>query len=242
MSEKTPTAEERIAAALALYDEATHDSPGPSGWLSTKMAAALRGASPFAAEERVRGLLADVAFPGYRFRVGHIAGAFLQVVYDEPDVESGALAEQRGRKWYVSSHATPGEVAQTALKAILTSHEHRVREHFAWRGARVFGPHFDLEQLAELARGGATEKRPAPGLVTEATGGGEYGTASFHEAAAAPPRIAVIDRTRHDWQLFGDPGDDEALRCADCGALSKETALEGPCAGRPAAQEETDRG
>ena len=42
------------------------------------------------------------------------------------------------------------EIVQTALKCILTSAEHRVREHFKYRGSRVYGPHFDVEALHEL--------------------------------------------------------------------------------------------
>lgn len=139
-----PTLKEAAAAALEALTAAD---------LLPERRAALQAAlaQDAAEEERVRELLADVTFPGYRFRVVTVHGAALQVEYDEPDVESGVPAVQRGRKWYISSWATQGEVAQTALKAVLTSHEHRVREHFAWRGARVFGPHFDLDPLVRRA-------------------------------------------------------------------------------------------
>jgi hypothetical protein len=30
--------------------------------------------------------------------------------------------------------------------------EHRTREHFRYRGAAVFGPHFDVDALVELCR------------------------------------------------------------------------------------------
>ncbi len=46
----------------------------------------------------------------------------------------------------------PSEVVQTALLCALTSAEHRVREHFLYKGERVFGPHFDIEGLYELAK------------------------------------------------------------------------------------------
>jgi hypothetical protein len=155
---------------LAKKKQAAYESGKPFGyesseiavidWVLERVAAKDVPTEEEAGEEvRVAAALEEVSFPGYRFRVGRIAGAFLQVVYDEPDVEDGEPATQHGRKWYVSRNATRGEIVQTALKAVLTSHEHRVREHFTWRGARLFGPHFDLEQLAELARSGATEQR-----------------------------------------------------------------------------------
>jgi hypothetical protein len=79
---------------------------------------------------------------------------WLQVRYLESDVEGdpSTLEIQHGRKWVVSRHATPSELVQTAFKAVMTSMEHQAREHFTYRGARVFGPHFDVEQLVALCR------------------------------------------------------------------------------------------
>lgn len=114
-------------------------------------------------------ILEDVTYPGYRFKTGVMSdGYFIQVEYDEPCVDTGQMKEQRGRKWYVSSHATRGEVVQTVLKAVLTSAEHRVREHFTYRGRRVFGPHFDLDQLVALCDANATERRAShtPAVAT----------------------------------------------------------------------------
>jgi hypothetical protein len=58
----------------------------------------------------------------------------------------------RGRRWVIERDATPGEVAQSALKAVLTWGEHEVREQFRYRAERVFSPHRDLDALAALAR------------------------------------------------------------------------------------------
>ena len=46
---------------------------------------------------------------------------------------------------------TPSELVQTALKCVLTSLEHEAREHFTYRGAAIFGPHFDVEALVRIA-------------------------------------------------------------------------------------------
>lgn len=78
-------------------------------------------------------------------------GFYVQLRYVELDIVTGDPADQHGRKWYVSSHSTKSEVVQTVLKACLTSAEHMVREHFTYRGVRVFGPHFDVDRLVELA-------------------------------------------------------------------------------------------
>ena len=51
---------------------------------------------------------------------------------------------------------TRGEGVQTALLAVLTAVEHEARERFTYKGQAVFGPHFDVEALAQLA---ADERR-----------------------------------------------------------------------------------
>jgi hypothetical protein len=45
---------------------------------------------------------------------------------------------------------TTSEIVQTAFKAVMTSQEHIAREFFTYRGKQVFGPHFDVEKLADL--------------------------------------------------------------------------------------------
>lgn len=108
-------------------------------------------------------ILADVTFPGYTFTIGDKSGSlFLQGHYREADITTGAVEEQTTRKWYLSPHMTRSELVQTALKLALTSAEHRVREHFLYRGERIYGPHFDCEALWELARAGRFDVRKDP--------------------------------------------------------------------------------
>jgi hypothetical protein len=78
-------------------------------------------------------------------------GCYVQLRYMEPDIETGELCDQHGRKWYVSSFATKSEIVQTVLKACLTSAEHMVREHFLYKNARVFSPHFDVDLMVKIA-------------------------------------------------------------------------------------------
>jgi hypothetical protein len=99
---------------------------------------------------RVRQVVAGVKFPGYTFTVEPLADhVYVQVSYDEPDVMSGVVEEQRGRKWLLPAGQTVGQIVQTCFKAILTSLEHRAREHFLYRGKPVLQPHMDLEKVWE---------------------------------------------------------------------------------------------
>jgi hypothetical protein len=50
----------------------------------------------------------------------------------------------------ISTHMTPGELVQTAFKAVLTFLEHEARENFKYKGVSVFDPHYDIEKLVEL--------------------------------------------------------------------------------------------
>jgi hypothetical protein len=55
-----------------------------------------------------------------------------------------------GRKWFLSQHMTRSEIVQTAFKAVITAMEHEVREGFTFRGEPIYGPHWDVELLAEM--------------------------------------------------------------------------------------------
>ncbi|MCB1998780.1 MAG: hypothetical protein KDG57_23375 [Rhodoferax sp.] len=100
-------------------------------------------------------ILAFIKFPGYNFRVvGMFDGrmpTYLQASFMAPcNVDSGEPVQQRTRKWLLSAHMTPSELVQTAFKCVLTSQEHEAREQFTYRGAAVFGPHFDVEALVSM--------------------------------------------------------------------------------------------
>lgn len=100
-------------------------------------------------------ILSHVRFPGYAFYVKggftEARPAYLQAAFMAPcNVDGGAPVTQTTRKWQLSAHMTPSELVQTALKCVLTSLEHEAREQFTYRGAAIFGPHFDVEQLVAL--------------------------------------------------------------------------------------------
>lgn len=102
--------------------------------------------------ERAQDILGRVQFPGYAFRiVGDFArSAYLQAVFDAPCSEQGSTTTQTTRKWLLSRYMTPSELVQTAFKCVLTSIEHEAREQFTYKGAAIFGPHFDVERLVLL--------------------------------------------------------------------------------------------
>src|SRR5689334_13519276 len=103
--------------------------------------------------DEMKEIVAMIEYEGYVFDVLEKNGVpYLRARYLEPDVITKKLEWQHTRKWQLSEHMVKSEIVQTALKCLLTSAEHRVREHFLYRGERVFGPHYDVEALVELCR------------------------------------------------------------------------------------------
>lgn len=100
-------------------------------------------------------------FYDYSFQVreGH-GGIHLQATYLDKDVKTGDVLLQYTRKWLLSPAMTRSELVQTVFKCCLTSYEHRTREGFKYRGKRVFGPHFDVEKLWQLAEDKGFDYRP----------------------------------------------------------------------------------
>lgn len=99
--------------------------------------------------------LDQVSYPGYHFEIFNAPGddgapIYLRASFVATDAKTKILAKQNTRKWSLSLHMTNSEVVQTALKCVLTSIEHEARESFTYMGAPVFGPHFDVDDLAVL--------------------------------------------------------------------------------------------
>jgi hypothetical protein len=86
---------------------------------------------------------------------------YLQIGFNDRDAYTGDETLQKGRKWLPSPHMTKSEIVQTAMKAVLTAEEHEARENFKYRGSRIFQPHFDVDALAEVARGRKLDYRKA---------------------------------------------------------------------------------
>jgi hypothetical protein len=101
--------------------------------------------------ERVGGVLADVQFGGGRFEVEATEGGFLmELVSEETDAATERPEVFRGRKWHIASRASRSDIVRTAFKAVAAWQEHEAREKFLYRGVPVFGPHSDVDVLADL--------------------------------------------------------------------------------------------
>jgi L-rhamnose mutarotase len=108
---------------------------------------------PAKTNEEILAILSEVSFMDREFHLGEKNGVlFLQMRYMDKDVDTGQLEEQFCRKWQLSRYMTKSELVQTAFKAALTSQEHIAREFFRYKGAAVFGPHYDVDQLVELCQ------------------------------------------------------------------------------------------
>lgn len=115
--------------------------------------------------DEIRAILLEVRYPGFAW---HVRGSFegggavtLQAAFVADDaVEPGTAGVQTTRKWLLSQHMVPSEIVQTALKCVLTAIEHEARENFTYRGERVFGPHFSIDELVRLCVERRTEVRP----------------------------------------------------------------------------------
>ena len=85
----------------------------------------------------------------WRFRLLEKGDGFLlQLVYLEPDAETGVLAQQNARKWYISPYSTETEIVETAVCRSLM---HRAKEWFTYKEQSVFNPHFDIKVRHKVA-------------------------------------------------------------------------------------------
>ena len=94
-------------------------------------------------------------FPDYMFSVRKLddAGALIHAVYFEPDVTNPnphLPQAQETREWFVPLTASKSEVVRTCFKLVMASYEHRVREHFLYKGKAIHQPHYDVDQLAAM--------------------------------------------------------------------------------------------
>lgn len=102
--------------------------------------------------EEMIATLMDVRYKDWEFLIIRLRDyAYLQVRFVEEDIVSGIMELQKGRKWLLSEHMTRSEIVQTAFKAVLTVVEHEVREEFKYCDRAIYGPHFDVDKLYDLA-------------------------------------------------------------------------------------------
>lgn len=103
--------------------------------------------------ERLNGILKHIKFENYTWG---IEGAYHEWrifgIYEEEDIYTKQVQQQYTRSWLLHSDMTDSDIVQTIFKLCATSMEHRLREHFTYKDARVFGPHFDVEDLVQLCQ------------------------------------------------------------------------------------------
>lgn len=109
----------------------------------------------------VEAIVSNISFMDRQFRVLEKGDGFLlQLQYVEANVETGEPMLQRARKWYISQWATETEIVDTAFAACRRSMDHVMKEHFLYKGLRVYSPHFQIEARLELAKAGRFDRRP----------------------------------------------------------------------------------
>lgn len=103
--------------------------------------------------EDVKEIIGKVSFNNWKFYVGLMGdGYFVQVSFNALDTYSGNVSEQHGRKWYISPHSILDEVVRTCFLAVVTAHEHEIRESFTFNDRVIFGPHLSINKLLEVSR------------------------------------------------------------------------------------------
>lgn len=108
-----------------------------------------------------RRLLEDVKYLNYEWEVredpdllkqglGH--GILIRARYLDADIYTGKEEMQYTAWASISIQSGLSRVVSGAMKLALTSAEHRCREAFTFKGRRVFGPHFAIEDLYDLCQ------------------------------------------------------------------------------------------
>jgi len=116
----------------------------------------------------VYNIVMSVQFMDREIRLGNMGnGFFLQVQYMEADVETGVVEKQQARKWYISPYSTESEIVETAFKACRTSMDHVLKEHFLYKGRRIYSPHFDVNARIAMCDARQYDARIPPPKVTK---------------------------------------------------------------------------
>lgn len=102
-------------------------------------------------KDQIQEILSEVKYGNMEFHVGQKDNTlFLQLRWNGVDTYTNAAERQHSRKWQLSEYMTKNEIIQTAFKACLTAEEHECRERFRYKNKSIFGPHFDVDTLAEI--------------------------------------------------------------------------------------------
>lgn len=104
--------------------------------------------------------VAQIEYKDWNLKIGMDGERlYLQVQYYERCNKTSKVEVQSGRKWFLSQFMTKSELVQTAFKAVLTAEEHEVRERFRYRDQQIYGPHYNVDVLAEVCATGMHEEK-----------------------------------------------------------------------------------
>lgn len=109
-------------------------------------------------------VLADISYkPGWEFELEIRLDTgkecwFLRLSCPVIDALDGVTPRRAYGRWWEIPYKTRGDVARTAFMACLVMEEHECREGFRYKGKAIYGPHFDIDVLADIAE--KTEQQP----------------------------------------------------------------------------------
>lgn len=78
------------------------------------------------------------------------SGYRLRTTFRRPDRSSGVVSTGYGRWWEVPQDVTTSGVVKTAFAAAKMILEHELMESFKWNGIRIFDPHNNVLDLAQI--------------------------------------------------------------------------------------------
>lgn len=102
--------------------------------------------------EEARKVLSEIKYLDYEFevRLDGDEGVLLRATYMDLDIYTKRPERQYTAWVSVNTKAGISRVVSGAFKVCFTSAEHRCREAFLYRGRRIFGPHFHVDDLHML--------------------------------------------------------------------------------------------
>lgn len=91
--------------------------------------------------------LREVDYRNWNYGIyGAIDYEYLQITFDYNG------DKQYCRKWRLENRFTVSDIIRTAWLATSAAEEHEARERFKYKGKSIFGPHFDVDALVEIAK------------------------------------------------------------------------------------------
>lgn len=60
--------------------------------------------------------------------------------------------DQYCRRWVLDNSMSASDIIRTAWMATMAAEEHEARERFKYKGRKIFGPHFNVDQLVDIAK------------------------------------------------------------------------------------------